>query len=167
MKIQLAKPEEVSQIKALTEACAAHMIDQGIFQWNEHYPSKAVFENDLSRKELYTLKKGDEIQGVIVLTPIEDEEYKDIVWSGDKGKKLFIHRLAVHPKWQGKGCAQKLMEFAENFAKQEGYSWIRLDTFSQNKRNVRFYEKRGFTRLGSIYFPKQSIHAFYCYDLPL
>ena len=50
MKIQLAKPEEVSQIKALTEACAAHMIDQGIFQWNEHYPSKAVFENDLSRK---------------------------------------------------------------------------------------------------------------------
>jgi len=68
---------------------------------------------------------------------------------------------------QGQGYAQKLMTFAENYAIENNYASIRLDTFSQNKRNQKFYELRGYKRLGNIYFPKQSEHPFYCYELVL
>ncbi|NJX17164.1 GNAT family N-acetyltransferase, partial [Tamlana crocina] len=64
----------------------------------------------------------------------------------------------------GSGNGRKLMDFAEAFAKEHGYVSVRLDTFSKNERNQRFYEARGYKRLGNIYFPKQSEHPFYCYE---
>jgi len=167
MKIDKALNKDVSEIKLLTESCAAHMISQGIFQWNEHYPSAEAFERDIQRGELYKLTQDEKIIGTIVLSNIKDEEYKDIKWTGDDGTQLYIHRLAVHPEYQGKGCARNLMDFADNFALEQGYSWMRLDTFSQNQRNQKFYLARGFKQVGSIYFPKQSVHPFYCYDLPI
>ena len=59
------------------------------------------------------------------------------------------------------------MDFAENFAKEHNALSVRLDTFSQNKRNQKFYETRGYKRLGDIYFPKQSNHPFHCFELVL
>ena len=113
------------------------------------------------------MTQDEKIIGTIVLSNIKDEEYKDIKWTGDEGTHLYIHRLAIHPEYQGKGCARNLMDFADNFAREQGYSWMRLDTFSQNQRNQKFYLARGFKQVGSIYFPKQSVHPFYCYDLPI
>ncbi len=59
------------------------------------------------------------------------------------------------------------MDFAEQFAIEHNYSSIRLDTFSQNKRNQKFYELRNYKRLDDIYFPKQSEFPFHCYELVL
>ena len=59
------------------------------------------------------------------------------------------------------------MDFAENYAITNRAASIRLDTFSKNLGNQMFYETRGYKRLGNIYFPKQSEHPFYCYELVL
>ena len=75
--------------------------------------------------------------------------------------------LATHPEQWGSGLGQELMDFAKNFAREEKYESVRLDTFSLNKRNHKFYEARGYQRLGNIYFPKQSEAPFYCYELLL
>ena len=162
-----AKKVEIPEILSLTKACAQAMIAKGIYQWNEHYPSQSAFENDLSREELYVYKKDSRIIGTIVLSIYMDEEYKPIEWLSPNKNNLYIHRLAVHPDLQGLGFAQQLMDYAEAFAKANNFKSIRLDTFSQNPRNQRFYEQRGYKRLGSIYFPKQSEHPFYCYELLL
>jgi len=140
------------------------MINQQIYQWNEHYPNRNTFENDVQRGELYVYMQNNICIGCIVITTIKDVEYVPIEWL-TKDTNIYIHRLAVHPKCQGKGIAQHMMTFAENYAKINGYSSVRLDTFSQNKRNQKFYETRGYKRLGNIYFPKQSKHPFYCYEL--
>ena len=73
--------------------------------------------------------------------------------------------MAIHPEHQRKGYAKKLMDFAEATAKENNATSVRLDTFSQNHRNQKFYEARGYQKLESIYFPKQSKHPFYCYEL--
>jgi len=140
------------------------MIEKGIFQWNETYPSKKVLKKDIELQQIWKLKIKQTIVGVIVLTGIEDEEYKSAKWLTNNHKNLYIHRLAVHPNYQGKGYAQKLMDFAENYASKNSYKSIRLDTFSQNKRNQLFYEKRNYSKLETIYFPNQSEHPFYCYE---
>ena len=59
------------------------------------------------------------------------------------------------------------MNFAENHARKHNFESVRLDTFSKNKRNQKFYESRGYKRLGDIYFPKQSEAPFHCYELVL
>ena len=163
--IQKATFTDLEQIHSLTKKCAQRLIEKGIFQWNDAYPSKEVLENDIQLQQIWKLIENGEIIGIIVLTKIEDNEYKNVQWHTKNWKNLYIHRLAVHPKFQGKGFAQQLMDFAENYAKINKYASVRLDTFSQNFRNIKFYEARNYNRLEAIYFPKQSEFPFYCYEL--
>jgi len=165
--IRLAEEKDITFILEITKACATSMIDKGIFQWNAHYPNAEAFKNDIKRNELYVLEKESNIVGCIVVSTYMDSEYKPIKWLTLNENNIYIHRLAVHPKYQGKGYAQQLMNFAEHFSIDNDYSSIRLDTFSRNQRNQKFYELRGYKRLGDIYFPKQSEFPFHCYELVL
>lgn len=165
--IRRAKIFEINDILQITRACAAFMVEKGIHQWNELYPSKNAFENDLKRNELYVKTVDGHIIGGIVISDYMDEEYIPIEWLTETGRNIYIHRLFVHPEYQGQGHAQSLMGFAEEYAENNGFVSIRLDTFSQNKRNQRFYETRGYQKLGDVFFPKQSELPFHCYELVL
>lgn len=165
--IRKATPLDLDSIKKLTEACAIALQQKDIFQWNEHYPSREKLQQDIETGELFILKENNKLSGIIVLTPHMDEEYIPIEWLTSNGNNLYVHRLATHPDSWGSGNGQKLMDFAEKFAKENGYESVRLDTFSQNLRNQKFYESRGYKKLGDIYFPKQSEHPFHCYELVL
>jgi len=155
---------DLKQIQLLTKSCAKHMIANGIFQWNENYPSKEVLQKDIELQQIWKLVLNKTIVGIIVLTEIEDKEYLNVKWLTKNVNNIYVHRLAVLPAYQAKGYAQKLMDFAENYASNNKYNSIRLDTFSQNKRNQLFYEKRNYTKLENIYIPNQSKHPFYCYE---
>lgn len=165
--IRKAKVSEIQEIMTITKACAQKMIAEGIFQWNEYYPNAETFEKDLERDELYVMVLNETLCGCITLSSVKDEEYLAVSWLTENQNHLYIHRLAIHPKFQHQGYAQQLMDFAEQFAIQKRAASVRLDTFSKNLRNQKFYEARGYQRLGSIYFPKQSEFPFYCYELVL
>lgn len=165
--IQLAKLSQIASILTITKACAERMNFDGLFQWNETYPNSEAFERDIKRGELYVYISEKNILGCIVISTIMDKEYETIKWLTETTNHYYIHRLAVHPKYQGKGIARSLMDFAEKLGIENGKVSIRLDTFSQNLRNQKFYDARGYKRLESIYFPNQSEFPFYCYELPL
>ncbi len=164
MLIEKATYSNLEACHLITRSCADAMIKKGIFQWNEAYPSKEILKKDIELQQLWKLTENNTIIGIIVLTKIEDEEYKSVKWLTENLNNLYVHRLAVQPKFQGKGYAQKLMSFGEDYAINNNYNSIRLDTFSQNTRNQKFYEKRGYIKLESIFFPNQSVHPFYCYE---
>ena len=165
--IRGAKISEIPDIITICKVCAAYMISNGIYQWNEHYPSTAVFKKDIERGELYVLENDKKVIATIVISTLIDDEYLPVKWLTPTANNVYIHRLSVHPDHQGKGYAQKLMDFAENHAKKYNFISVRLDTFSQNKRNQKFYETRGYHQLGDIFFPKQSEHPFHCFELVL
>lgn len=163
--IRRAKLSEIEEIVSITVACGAKMTSEGIHQWYDFYPNKEVFMKDLKREELFVLIVNDSIVGCMVISSEKDPVYNEIEWLAQDGRNFYIHRLAVHPDFQKKGYAKKLMDFAEAFAVQKNMASIRLDTFSQNLRNQKFYEGRGYIRLGDVFFPQQSEHPFYCYEL--
>lgn len=165
--IRSAKISEIADILTMTKACAARMIANGIYQWNEDYPSREAFEKDIERDELFVLESDGKIIGTVVVSTLMDEEYHPVQWLTPNTNNCYVHRLGVDPEYQGQGYARKLMDFAEDFARQAGFMSVRLDTFSQNKRNQHFYEKRGYQKLEDIYYPKQSDHPFHCYELLL
>ena len=165
--IRKAKHSDIDVILELTRACTQFMINRGIYQWNDIYPDKAAFINDIHRGELYVLEHNANIIGCVVISTFVDEEYKPVKWLTSNGNSIYIHRLAVHPSHQKQGYAQQLMTCAETYAKTHKYLSVRLDTFSQNKGNQRFYEQRNYKRLETIHYPLQSKHDFYCYELVL
>ena len=143
------------------------MDDNGIHQWNEYYPNRTAFETDVERQELFVIEINGIVVGCVALSSLMDKEYENVKWNTDTRNNLYIHRLAVHPIHQSKGYAKQLMDFAEQFAKRNNYTSIRLDTFSQNKKNQLFYELRGYKKLEDIFFPKQSEYPFHCFELVL
>ena len=165
--IQAAKISHLDQILDVTQACAKRMADEGIFQWNEAYPNSEVFQKDIERGELYVFMSGNTVIGCIVISTYMDKVYETVKWLTQNSVHYYIHRLAVHPNHQGKGIARSLMDFAENLAVQNNIASIRLDTFSQNLRNQKFYDARGYKQLENIYFTNQSEFPFYCYELPI
>ena len=166
--IRQANLADVDEILQVTAACAKAMISKNIHQWNEHYPSRAAFEEDIKRDELFVFTEEKHIIGTVVVSTLKDEVYDTITWlTPSDAHCVYIHRLAVHPDFQGQGIAQQLMQFAEEYARDNGFVSVRLDTFSKNDRNHIFYTKRGYEKLDPVYFPKQSKFPFYCYELVL
>ena len=165
--IRHAKISDIEDILNITRACAVKMESQGIFQWNEYYPSEKIFLKDIERKELYVKEEKNNLIGAIVVSTCMDKEYMPVKWLTPNGNNTYIHRICIDPALQGRGYAKELMNFAEDYSKKKGYASVRLDTFSQNQRNQRFYEQRGYQKLGNIFLRKQSSHPFHCYELLL
>ena len=162
--IRKAKPEDVKRIKEITAACAAHMIAQGIFQWNENYPALDVLTKDVAAGDVYVFEVEQQPVATVMFSFTMDDFYAEVDWLTPNQKQLYVHRLAVHPDYQGKGIARKLMDFGEAYAKENNCLSVRLDTFSKNPRNNRFYKARNYQQLGQVFFAQKSPHPFYCFE---
>ena len=121
VKIKLAKLCDLDRVKEIAEACAKKMIEDHIFQWNENYPSKEIFREDIKNNALFVARINSEIVGCIMLSSYKDDVYKNVKWISEDNNNLYIHRLAVHPRFQKKGIARKMMDYAEAFAKSKNY----------------------------------------------
>lgn len=164
--ISNGKPEELDAILALTRACGKHMRENGIDQWDENYPDRESLKRDIASNTLFAYRENGAVLGIVVLNETQDHEYAEVDWStSETDRNLVVHRLAVSPNHQGKGIARKIMDFAEDWAKKQAFDAIRLDTFSQNPRNQRFYKNRGYSELGSVYLSYKKDHPYFCYEL--
>ncbi len=94
----------------------------GIYQWVESYPTKTIIEGDLKKGVLFLLKNGTEIIGAINISEEQEVEYYTVNWKFDNSRVVVIHRLVIDPKYQRKGYARLLMDFAENFAEKNNYT---------------------------------------------
>ena len=162
--IRKATFSDLPYILNIIKKCTNHMIDNKIFQWNENYPSREIFYDDIKNKNLYIIQNNKRIIGCVMRSINQSKVYKKVTWMTENKKNIYVHRLAVDPKYQGKGYGIKLMDFIEENAVKKDYKSIRLDTFSKNTRNVNFYKKRGYLKIEDIYFPNQSIYPFHCLE---
>jgi ribosomal protein S18 acetylase RimI-like enzyme len=93
-----------------------------------------------------------------------DDFYRKIKWKVKSENSLYVHRLAINPKFQGRGFAKFMMNYIEHIAEKSKAFSIRLDTFSLNEKNNNLYYKLGYSKLGQIYFRDQSDMPFNCYE---
>jgi ribosomal protein S18 acetylase RimI-like enzyme len=139
------------------------MDEEGQEQWPSWYPDKAVILNDLTKKQLFVVENKNNILAIVALSPTMPPEYNKVNWNLKEGKVNSIHRLAVHPTLKTKSLAHDLLQYIEGIAREDGYSIIRLDTYSPNKRANIFYQKNGYHYCGDInlqYMPKK----YRCYE---
>lgn len=144
-------------------AAKAELERNSIFQWTDNYPTQSIIEDDLRKGYLFVLSHGNEIIGAINISEIQEAVYSSVNWQFDDSKILVIHRLVVNPIHQRNGYATKMMDFAEQYASDNGYTSIRLDAYSQNKKVIEFYKKRAYYIRGEVHFPEREFE-FYCLE---
>ncbi len=74
----------------------------------------------------------EELIGCVILTPLNSQELK-------------LRQMAVHANWQGCGIGSEIVGWAEDFARHQGYSLIRMNA---RKYAIPFYEKLGYSTYG-------------------
>ncbi len=161
MQIRLATKDDYSDIFQLFQDCAKAMITEGIHQWDEHYPRSEDLNRNINKEEVWVYLTNQVIAGTITLNLEESPAYKTINWT--KSTFRVVHRLAVHPKFQRMGIAKNLMNFVEEHCLNIGIDAIRLDTYTKNNGNMRFYKNLNYKKIGFVYF--RSIEApFACFE---
>jgi N-acetylglutamate synthase-like GNAT family acetyltransferase len=83
---------------------------------------------------IFIAEHNDEVIGCVMLYPIADEE------------KIKLRQMAVYDEWQGKGIGKVLVDAAETYAKEKGYSAIILHA---RKVSEGFYKKLGYDTTSS------------------
>ncbi|AKG35993.1 GNAT family N-acetyltransferase [Paenibacillus durus] len=151
--IRQGRIEELEQIMALIAECVRVMQEGGSDQWDESYPNAEIITEDIERGTLYVYEEAGAPAGILVLDENQAEQYKEIKWVQTEGPNLIMHRLAVHPRVQGKGIARRLIACAENFAVERGYKSIRMDTYAKNTKALELYRRLGYEVRGEVSFP--------------
>lgn len=163
LKIEKGKLSEINQLFQIYLRGKNDLEKNGFYQWTNNYPTRSIIESDLKKGVLFVLRNDKEIIGAINISEEQEPEYETIKWEFDNSQVLVIHRLVIDPKYQGNGYARKLMDFAEKYAKENNYSSIRLDAYSQNERVIDFYVKRKYFIRGSVNFPERE-YPFNCME---
>ncbi|MGB7595314.1 MAG: GNAT family N-acetyltransferase, partial [Erysipelotrichaceae bacterium] len=140
-----AEMNEAKIIMRIINDAVANMERVGVQQWNDSYPTLAIIEEDIKSQTGYVLADEAGIAAYVCVSENQPKEYADIKWEDTTGRCCVIHRLVVAVERQGQGIAKQLVHAYEKQAKEDGYSSIRLDTYSKNPISMKLYPNMGYT----------------------
>ncbi|MBQ4378792.1 MAG: GNAT family N-acetyltransferase [Treponema sp.] len=157
MNYRPATESDLDEICLLIKSAVAEMERNDIPQWDEIYPAREDFENDIKSASLFVgglcENEKKKIAVIYALNKECDEEYKKADWQFS-GDYRVIHRLCVHPDFQNHGIARKTLEHIEKQAATLGAKSLRLDVFSQNPFSLKLYERAGYHKTGEANWRK-------------
>jgi ribosomal protein S18 acetylase RimI-like enzyme len=163
MDIRKGTMDDLNKIVEMYIIARRDLQENDIHQWDYNDPSIQVLLKDIKAGNLYVAVKDNNILGSIVLDEEKEPEHKDIDWAVEDGRALYLHRLVVHLDFQGEGTGKALMEFADQYAKENGYTSIRLDAYEENEVARGLYENFGYEEMGKVYFPRRDV-PFFSYE---
>ena len=160
--IRKAAKHDMTEIMKILDLTVKEMKSYNNTQWDENYPQTRDFIHDIENSDLYVEVENDNIKGFICVNYVEPKEYHDVKWSSNE-KCMVIHRMAVNPKCRNSGVGSKLMNFAEELARQNGMNYLKTDTYSINTKMNSLFRKFNYQFVGEMYFLGKE-KSFYCYE---
>lgn len=85
-----------------------------------------------------------------ILIAVSEERIVGTIGCAANGGEGHLRGMAVSPEWQGTGVAGVLLCAAETELRNNGCTFVTLDTTAPLKRATRFYEKHGFSASGRV-----------------
>lgn len=146
MKIRKITKEDLSEVNKLIRELhieIANFVGKKLTE--EELKEEEIKEDELDN--VLVAEVGGEIMGYVSF----DTEEKPDEWYGNH---IYVCEIYVKPDMRGKGISDKLMEAVIDKAKKLNVN-LKIDTFVNNKKAIKFFEKHGFEPL-EIYFIKKN-----------
>ena len=144
--------KDVDQVMEAVEFSRELLRLQGNGQWQDGYPNRNDFINDINNGRLFVVPDINNpkiIAGVCALT-YREEDYHHLYegqWLTDL-PYMVMHRVAVKKEYQHQGYGKKLFELFIKQAELEGYHSLRIDTHAGNTVMRHLIESFGFIYCG-------------------
>ena len=133
------------------------------------YPSEQSVRRMMESRSQYLCIKDSAIIGAFALSEEPQGDYQSAPWKHPLpiGSYLVLHALAVDPSLQRTGLGSKVLQFAIQRAKEEGYRALRADIVPDNLPARKLFEKNGFVYAGDadLKLKITDIPAFSLYEM--
>ena len=167
MQLRPATLEDIPAILALIRRVIPAMRASGNLQWDDDYPTAALFANDVALAQLWLAmipgQLSDQVAGVAAITTEQEHEYAHVGWDITE-PAIVVHRLAVDPAFRGRGVASALMQQAEHLARAQHIAVLRADTSAENDVMQRLFPRLGYTFAGEVELEVRPGLRIFCYE---
>ncbi len=143
MQIQNSTIKDIPEIFRLYGIASAwQRSKQTVVVWPEF--EQQLVETEVAEKRQWKIMMEDEI-ACVWATTFSDEQ----IWEErNADAAVYIHRIATSPKFRGNNFVAVIVDWARQYAKDNGKDFIRLDTLGNNTRLIKLYSNAGFNFLG-------------------
>jgi ribosomal protein S18 acetylase RimI-like enzyme len=122
--------------RLIAEASLPGATPEDFARFQRNFTNNALADSNPQSRLIVAIDGSDAVLGYIHLQPIHDD-----VLGVETG---YVSIIAVAGNAAGHGIGKKLMEAAEDWAREQGYPSLLLDVFASNETARRFYERTGF-----------------------
>lgn len=154
--------DSLAELTALLHASYASLAAQG---WNFTAVDQSVevTRERVSAGQAWVAERDGRLVGTIAMSgpkPASGQYLRDPVPDCyTQPGHAILAQLAVHPDMRGQGLAEQLMDAAEAWAAEQGYTHVVLDTALPAIALQRRYARRGYAPVGDVQWAGKSYRS--------
>lgn len=156
MSIRLAKAEDIDQVYEICLSIKEIYKKNNIDLWNDEYPLKEDFVEDLLNNGLYVHEINNEIVGSVSVINklIETDDIED--------KVACTSKIMVKPSMQDQGIGTKIIIELSNILKKD-YQEIKFLVSKNNSKAIQLYLRLGAVNCGFVSTPWCEDNTYYLF----
>lgn len=117
------------------------------------YPTRATAQAALDAGELFVLEHGGAVAAAARINQIQVPEYANARWQHPQApaeQVMVLHTLVVDPLQGGRGLGTAFVRFYEEYAREKGCPYLRMDTNEKNRSARALYARLGYQEAGIV-----------------
>ena len=146
---------DIPQIAAIYDAIhTREEAGQSAVGWvRDIYPTRATAQAALDAGELFVLEHGGAVAAAARINQIQVPEYANARWQHPQApaeQVMVLHTLVVDPLQGGRGLGTAFVRFYEEYAREKGCPYLRMDTNEKNRSARALYARLGYQEVGIV-----------------
>jgi GNAT superfamily N-acetyltransferase len=148
-EVKKASIKDSKDILSLLKEVATWLKANEINQWGYllHGGDDDEILQAIENQNTFVVIKDGIMVGTFTLSAKQSEWDQHIFGVEDTNDSLYLHRLAIYPKYMGNGIGKNILEWIEENHHSE-MTFLKLDCVADNERLNQFYRENGFTYMG-------------------
>lgn len=117
------------------------------------YPTRQTAQDALDAGDLFVLVSDGVVAAAAKINQIQVPEYVNAQWrypNVPEHEIMVLHTLVVDPAQAGKGCGSAFVRFYEDYAREHGCPYLRMDTNAKNQAARKLYAHLGYWESGIV-----------------
>jgi GNAT superfamily N-acetyltransferase len=134
--------------------------------FNRHWLGfdRSLIETEIQENRQWKVMINDEVACIFAITFNDATLWKE----KDQQPSLYLHRIVTLAQFRGAGFVKSIIEWAKQYGKDTDKEFVRLDTWSDNKKLVDYYMSSGFRFIETVHLEEaEGLPAHYKGSLAL
>lgn len=151
--LRRAQAQDLDAIMRIINDAKRFLKDNGSPQWQDGYPNRETFSQDIAMQTNWVLINGSEVVATATLQLTPEPSYQIITngqWAQPNEPYATIHRVAINSHYRGQGLSKFLFSNLLTVGQMQGIKNFRIDTHRSNKAMQHIAESFNFKKRGII-----------------